>query len=96
MDSPPLEIVIDVLDKTDADPMLLGVGLKKAELAAMLLDVGISRYELVPLIAEIWIPYEPGVTILDRDRQIRAILPGTRWNYSRRLNEAITSRQGMT
>ena len=66
----------------------MDVGIKRSELAAMLLDVGISRYELVPLIVEAWIPYEPGVTILDRERQIRAILPGSRWNYSRRLNEA--------
>src|SRR5690554_2092546 len=77
-----LSVTVDVLDKIDTDPLLVNVGIQRSELANMLLDVGISRFELVPLIIVVWIPYEPGVTILDRYRQIRAILPGCRWNYS--------------
>jgi len=33
-------------------------------------------------------PEEYQVRILDRYRQVRAALPGIRWQYSRRINEA--------
>ncbi len=83
-----LSVTVDVLDKTDAVPMLLAAGLEKTELTAALLDVGISRYELVPLILDIWLPYEPTLLIRDRQRQIQAVLPDVSWQYERRINEA--------
>lgn len=83
-----LSVTVDVLDKIDTDPLLVDVGIQKSELANVLLDVGVSQFELVPLIIDIVVPTDSGIAILDRQRQIRAILPGCRWHYRRRLNEA--------
>ncbi|MFY9135253.1 MAG: hypothetical protein WAO51_08650, partial [Bacillota bacterium] len=83
-----LSVTVDVLDKIDTDPLLVDVGIQKSELANVLLDVGVSRFELVPLILDIWLPYEPTLLILDRQRQIQAVLPDVSWQYERRINEA--------
>lgn len=88
-----LSVTVDVTGKTDTDPMLVDVGIKKTELAAVLLDVGISRFELSSMVLTVLIHvlrsgYQ--VQLLDSTGNLVALLDPISPEYRRRQNQATS------
>jgi len=84
----PAHFIVNVTGIKHQVPMDIRVGLRQKPTFPVLALVGVRHITYYPMIIRILIRTDPVLVILDRDRKIRASLPGVAWNYTRRINEA--------